>query len=282
MRFNRKSSISQGYKYLKGPNTGSGFHKQKITSVETPLSAHTDSSTEASQLIWSSSKHWVIKFVSLRLRGCNQGRAERFDKRTVLWPLTIHPSLIKLFAASHVSVGFFFSLLAPRLKHTTLCGRSRIHPCGTRSRCLYHCRNSPLEDRGNRCWGCAQGAHRGACFGCGSGLGSSFPLWGLCVCPPCRPSRLWPCVRVCSRGKWCLPRVSVSNLGCLCSSCPRRPPAARGAAARLSETPSACPRVPGTVWCSSRLGRSDAAACNRRRRGSAGGSGIKCPLQPLQ
>lgn len=170
------------------------------------------------------------------------------------------------------------------LRHTTPCVRSRIRQGGTHSRCLYRCRNSPPVGRGSRCsqWGCAQGAHKGACFGCCSDQGSSFPLWGPCESPPCRPSHLYPCAQACSPGKWCLPLALVSDPGCLCLSYPRRPPAARGAAARLAETLSACRKVPGTVWCNSHPWRSDASAWNRPQRGSAGGSGTELHPQPHQ
>lgn len=162
--------------------------------------------------------------------------------------------------------------------------RSQIRPCGTRSRCLSHCHNSPHLCRGSRCWlwDCAQEVHRGACFGCCSDWDSSFPLWGPHARPLCQPSHLYPCVQVCSLGKWCLPRVLVSDPGCLCSSCPRRPLAAHGAAAHRAEIPSACQKVPDTVWYSSRLWRCGAAAWSRPHRGSRGVLEIKLHPQPHQ
>lgn len=71
----------------------------------------------------------------------------------------------------------FVFIFAPFLKHTTPCVRSQIRPCGTHSRCLYHCHSSPLGDKGSRCllWCCVREARRDACFGCCNDQGSSFP-----------------------------------------------------------------------------------------------------------
>lgn len=98
------------------------------------------------------------------------------ELRNFIHPLTqmTQPLMIYVtcFSVSHLSVFIF----APFLKHTTPCVRSQIHPCGTHSRCLYHCHSSPPGDRGSRCllWCCAWEARRDACLGCCSDQGSSL------------------------------------------------------------------------------------------------------------